>query len=611
MAAIARNNAFGLGSPSWNLSFPDGNLTAAEILAYLPHWLKSVDVILRLVEHGGRSVIVTYLLNKYRIMPSKDFQPNSTTVMVQYAMRRAGRENWSIRARGNYPNDRTYDENSIYVGDFRPPRLTHPKSASTKHKSNKEQLARNCAADPIPFKDLALHIKEHPSGYDALDLTRCVLYALEHPKEKWLFPRDFVALVNHIGGPVPVTHSHLDRQLFGRYDHLYSTHDPSRQPSNWKGTKGKRKRKPDNTEAAADSDSTRESEPESSFESDTNIEVKIEPNINKPKGKTSGEKAFKNSPPPTMWVVRQARSRAMAGTNDQLDGSHADGGKRRSSRRVKKDIFYTEKDDDAVVSSMLGHSTIFEHANTSPQDGDSSNAGNATPRKKRRISRIPPTPKDEESDYEAKDDPESEDDILPIIDDATDEDLGTPTSARGRRLTSHKARQSIHEQSPAIIVEHLSASQAAFKPTHALTHKTFKDFEPQTMAAARAWESRKPLYIPAPTLSRDRLVIDAYTLPLYSQDFCRNEDEMWASALSFYRFGGPRRHAPFRELYRLTEPYVWDTTDWAEDVRWAKEQYRYFGVRTWTEYDDHLDYIKYIRMQTMWVSEEVVTAGIW
>jgi hypothetical protein len=31
------------------LSFPSGNLTAAEILAYLPHWLKSVDVVDRFV----------------------------------------------------------------------------------------------------------------------------------------------------------------------------------------------------------------------------------------------------------------------------------------------------------------------------------------------------------------------------------------------------------------------------------------------------------------------------------------------------------------------------------------------------------------------------------
>jgi hypothetical protein len=364
MAAIAKNNAFGTGSPSWNLSFPDGNLTAAEILAYLPHWLKSVDVILRLVEHGGRSVIITYLLNKHRVMPSKDFQPNSTTVMVQYAMRRsAGRENWSIGTRHRYPNDRTYDENSIFVGDFRPPRLTHPKSASTKHKSKKEHLARNCEADLVPFKDLALHVKEHPSGDDALDLTRCVLYTLKNPKETWLFPTDFVALVKHIGGPAPVTHSHLDRQLFGRYDHLYGAHDPARPPSNWNRTKGKRKRKSEDTEA--ETDPTNDSEVNISVKSDTDVEVKIEPDTEfKTKSEKNRKKAVKSILVPRKRVIRQARSSAMACTNGQIDGSHDDNAKRRSSRRVKKEVVYIEKDEDATVSLVLAPLHVFERADT-------------------------------------------------------------------------------------------------------------------------------------------------------------------------------------------------------------------------------------------------------
>jgi hypothetical protein len=353
MAAIAKNNAFGKGCPSWNLSFPDGNLTAAEIFAYLPHWLKSVDVIIRLADHGGRSVIMTHLLNKYRNMPTgKQLLPNSVTVMMQYAMRRTGRDNWSIGTRGNFPYDRSYDENSVYVGDFRPPRLTHPKSASTKQKSKKEHLARNSAADPVPFKDLALHVKEHPSGDDALDLTRCVRYALKHPKEKWMFPTDFVALVKHIGGPVTVTHSHLDRQLFGRYDHLHDAHDPSRPPAKWNRTKGKRKRRTDDTETEIETEINSASDSEGDFagESDSEIEVKVESETElKLKSKKNSKKVVNSSSRPRKRVVRQAQI-AMAGTNGQIDGSHDDGGKRRSSRRTKKAIVYTEKDEDATVS---------------------------------------------------------------------------------------------------------------------------------------------------------------------------------------------------------------------------------------------------------------------
>lgn len=365
MTAIAKNNAFGAGSPSWNLSFPDGNLTAAEILAYLPHWLKSVDVILRLVEHGGRSVVITHLLNKYRIMPSKDFQPNSTTVMVQYAMRRTGRKNWSIGTRNDFPNDRTYDEDSIYVGDFRAPRLTHPKSASLKHKLKKEHLARNCAADPVPFKDLALHVKEHPTGTDALDLTRCVLHAVKHPKENWLFPTDFKALVMHIGGPRPVTHSHLDRQLFGRYNHLYSAHDSARPTTNWNRGKGRRKRRPEDTEAETNSDGTSHDEADIASETDTNVKVKVWPDSEfKPQGEKGSKTTVKNRPTYKRRIIRQARSIAMAGADGKINGSQDGSGKRRSSCRIKKAVVYTENDEYGAVSSGHEDFDISECADT-------------------------------------------------------------------------------------------------------------------------------------------------------------------------------------------------------------------------------------------------------
>ena len=224
--AMGKNNAFGDGSPNWNLSFPEGNMTAAELLAYTPHWLKSIDVILRFVNHGGRAVVIAHLISKYRDTAKDEFQPNSACVMMHYAMRRAGNEDWTINTRSQYSQDRVYDESSLYVGDFRPPRVTHPKSVPAKLKCKQSEHSRNAQADPIPFKDLALHVREHPSGADALDLTRCVLYSMENPKEEWLFPNDFKELVEHLGGPLTVTYSHLDKQLFERYDHLFSAPHP-------------------------------------------------------------------------------------------------------------------------------------------------------------------------------------------------------------------------------------------------------------------------------------------------------------------------------------------------------------------------------------------------
>ncbi|KAF9693151.1 hypothetical protein EKO04_008852 [Ascochyta lentis] len=567
MAPIAKNNAFGAGSPSWNLSFPEGNLTAAEIIAYLPHWLKSVDVILRFVNNGGRSVTITHLLHKLRVMPSSNYQANSTTIMMHYAMRRAGYEEWTIGTRHEYEDDREYDENSLYVGDFRPPRITHPKNVSTKQKTKEDELARNCAADPIPFKDLALHVKKHPSGSDALDLTRCVDYALKHPKEQWLFPNDFQKLVKHLGGPLPVTHSHLDPQLFARCNSIYKAHGPGRLPAKY----------------------NKKSKPESEIDTDSDTE---------PKSKTVSKKASTKKTKKTKKVMREARGNVSADATpltrgkrefDELEEGNDDGGgRRRSSRRVKTAPVYVDNDEDAT-------------------DVDKIDADYATPHKKRKLSRVPPMPKEEESDFEAKEDPESDDDMLPVIDEAADEpDFATPTAARGRRLASSKARQVIQQQSSAVLMEQFRASAAAAKPAH----KSFMDNSPGMVAAARAYEHRVPVYLTPPVLSANRMIIDPYTVYLYAQEGCRNEDELWASALSTYRFGGPRRHAPFRELYRLTEPMAWDTSDWAENIRWAKEQYKEFGVETWTEYDDHLERITRWRMQTLWVSEETVSAGM-
>ncbi|KAJ4989683.1 hypothetical protein SVAN01_04900 [Stagonosporopsis vannaccii] len=581
MASIAKNNAFGAGCPSWNLNFPDGNLTVSEILAYLPHWLKSVDVILRMVNHGGRSVIITHLLNKYRKMPTTTFAPNSTTVMIHYAMRRVGKPGWTIGSRGNFENDREYDEDSLYVGDFRPPRLTHPKSASSKYKMEKEKFQRNWVADPVPFKDLALHVKEHPSGDDALDLTRCVDYALRNSDEEWLFPDDFAQLVEHLGGPLPVTHSHLDRQLFERYNHLYAAHKAVRSPV---------KRKADESEPDADEgydNGEGDSEGDGELSNVTAAESKPKPKRKKP---THQVFTNANSFGSSKFSAMAATSAATVGKSapNQVDSNHDGGvGKRRSSRRVKNAPVYAEKDEDAT-------------------DIEAVDADYVTPHKKRMLTRIPPTPNDEESDFEAKDEPESEDELLPVDDEVTDDaDFGTPTFARGRRTASRKARKSISEQSSAALMEQFRAAAAAAKPAH----PTHMHHDPELMAAARAYNTRGAVFVQPPVLSANRMVIDPFTVYIYAQEGCRNEDELWASALSFYRFGGPRRHAPFRELYCLTDPLPWDTSDWAENVRWAKEQYLYFNVETWTEYDDHLDQITQWRRQSLWVSEEVVLNG--
>lgn len=227
----SKRNAFGVGSPSWNLPFPIGNLTAAEILAYLPHWLKSIDVVDRFLSNGGRSHTICAMINEFRHLPDDNvFRSNSAQVMMSYVMRRAGFDGWQVGIHDQYERpDPDMKETDLNVEDFRCPRETHPKGGS-KH-TPREKLKANQEAPPIDFKDLALHVKKHPTGFDALDLARCVRYALTNKHELWLFPNDFQDLVIKLGGPTPITKKHLDRQVFNRREGYKFPKGPKNSPN--------------------------------------------------------------------------------------------------------------------------------------------------------------------------------------------------------------------------------------------------------------------------------------------------------------------------------------------------------------------------------------------
>lgn len=198
-------DSFGVASPHWNLPFPNGNLTAAEIIAYCPHWLKSVDIIDRFVANGGRAVIIAEMVNEFRTRKEL-MKTNSICVMLQNAMRAAGNNNWTVMS-----HKKVSDHYDLFVARFRNPRDTHPSTGP-------KRLENNRKADPVEFRSLATGVKKHPSGYDALDLTRCVQYAVAHPSESWLFPDHFNRLVKEkLGGPAAITYDHRDEQVFERH----------------------------------------------------------------------------------------------------------------------------------------------------------------------------------------------------------------------------------------------------------------------------------------------------------------------------------------------------------------------------------------------------------
>lgn len=221
--------------------------------------------------------------------------------------------------------------------------------------------------------------------------------------------------------------------------------------------------------------------------------------------------------------------------------------------------------------------------------------------KKRGASRVPSVPGSlaNDSDYILNELSGSEEDV--DAEDATDDDLVLSAPSRGR-IAARKARQKIQTLATTPKVPTPIRPKTKSKPT--------AEPSAEMMQAARELPYLPPVFLRPPVISEDRLKINDASVWLYSEDGCTTYEELWASALSSTRFGGPRRSPPFRELYRLTDPHPQDPSDWAENIRWAKQQHRFYGSATWTEYDYHLELITQHRLATFWVSEYVIMADM-
>ena len=579
----ASNDAFGEGSPHWNLPFPAGRLTAAEIMAYCPHWLKSVDVIDRFVTNGAKAKLVAGMLSVFRILPSANgITANSVCVMMQCAMRAANFSSWTMGGHSGFVETRPdeWDPNNLDVSDFRKPYETHPKTGSKR--------GENVPAQPIEFRDLANDVKQHPLGDDALDLTRCVLYAIDHPDESWLFPTDFERLVNKLGGPEVFSHFHSDTEAFQRATLSLFT------PTERRGLAVT----PLSTEQHDHSDTT----VAGSYTNTTNMRLPIpraSAATSKKRNRTEVDNATERSPNPkrtrrSTRVATQPRKNMCESDTDtsnpttkrhlDSDESFSPPQKKRKTLRstsVESDFVGYTSDSDSIID-MNGdtHIDLTEDLlSPQPTRRHPVRASAQQSRIKTRINILKEMPKSLRSRP-------SKSFTQTRID--SDPNLALPTLVP---VTTDN-----RSDTPA---ETTTAGPKPPVPTHLI--------DPQLFSAASAWVSARPAPIRArtPVLPSSRLVVDGRSIQLYSEEGLTTIEAMWASALSSTRFGGPRKHAPFRELYRLTDPEEGDESDWAENIRWAKEQHRAFGTKTWTESQEHLEEVTGIRRETMWVSEEV------
>jgi hypothetical protein len=172
----------------------------------------------------------------------------------------------------------------------------------------------------------------------------------------------------------------------------------------------------------------------------------------------------------------------------------------------------------------------------------------------------------------------------------------TPTPRSRGRPAAKKARHDIK-----------ALADAETTPFFRIKAPRPSNIDPALTSAARDFSKHVSVFFKAPILDPGRLTVDKHNVWTFAEI---GAQDPWASALSSTRFNnGPRRSAPFRELYRLTQPATNDASDWAENIRWAKEQYQLFGSKTWTEYDYHLEMITDHRRATHWVSEEIIQFG--
>lgn len=75
-----------------------------------------------------------------------------------------------------------------------------------------------------------------------------------------------------------------------------------------------------------------------------------------------------------------------------------------------------------------------------------------------------------------------------------------------------------------------------------------------------------------------------------------------------YSYYGPRTTPPYWMLHWIDDPDRHDFSYFAENIRWAKEQYNLYKERGWTESPENMAQINEIRVQGPWLSPGFVAS---
>lgn len=683
-------------------------MTAAELLAYCPHWLKSINVLRRFLTNAGDENklcgIIAGLITRYRHSPLDNrCASSSINKMMRVALERTGSlsekepphklgKRWHRESK-----DSNWDHRSIDVTGFRCPRLTHPRTGMHAGRSNDE-------VDPMQFQDLALHVREHPSGSDALDLTRCVRYALAHPEESWLFPTDFGRMVQMLGGAQTVTSLHTDRELFLRHKQpLVRIQRRGRKRKARSQTAGTLDGDPpgvhresvepvrDFHNARVDASQARESpvrydSPQIYFEeAQPQLPTQLQHTAPQLQGQAyqllqpSGELHFYASenwsqpfiantlpqilrhpsatPPlsptqspdypillidPTILFESELKEHKMARKlrnvkvpdyaepssdfEDSDDEDFQQPTQRATRSRDKQSI-----DHNAIISAqdsrnvdtlgLAGRCSLLSYTNARMTAHTLRNGQPRLRASQSKRARIMDDDSADDKNYQDDGDELSDDENEKIPDSdlsgledtkyaqkrkrnlrsrASNRNYATRSAAANRAPAARRAKKAITRKLRALATPFAVAPSPAPEPTESYINA------PDVQSAARTFDTRQPAFLQPPAANPHRMKIDQYNVLLYSADGAKDH---WASAYNCYRYAdGPRRHAPFRELHQLSDPNADDVSDWAENIRWAKQQHRLYGS-VWLEWQGDLEIVRQHRIEGFWVSEEMIRSG--
>ena len=193
------NASLNVIAPLPGLPFPaHANLTAAELLAFLPNCLKCADVVYRFVSNSGTRKAIYNMINTFRDS-EVPWTANCCGSMMYKTMKVAGFQGWNLKKHNDWHADNmaSWDGDKLDVGSFQTP---------------------NKPAQSVSFKSLGAGIRKFPDGDDALDLTRMVQYCLEHPAEVWVYPDDYAKLLTVLGGAQEPTKENTDAAVFVRWE---------------------------------------------------------------------------------------------------------------------------------------------------------------------------------------------------------------------------------------------------------------------------------------------------------------------------------------------------------------------------------------------------------